>query len=71
MKEKFKNLCVVLVVLYVIYTVASFIFCLALASTDTQVGKKYKDFLTKVWERIKYEFRKVIDLFSNEDPVVE
>jgi len=71
MKEKFKNLCVALVILYTLYTVVSFAFCLIVASTDTSIGKKCKAFLTKIWERIKYEFRKVTDLFSNEDPIVE
>jgi len=71
MKEKFKNLCVVLVLLYTVYTVVSFVVCLLIASTDTNIGKKCKDYLTRIWEKIKYEFKKITDIFSHDDPVVE
>jgi hypothetical protein len=71
MKEKFKNICVVLVVGYTVYTVISFVAVLLLSATDTNIGKKCKDYLTRIWEKIKYEFKKITDIFSHDDPVVE
>ena len=71
MKEKFKNLCVVLVLLYTAYMVVSCIALFILSATDTNTGKKCKDFIAKVWEKIKNDAKKFITYFSHDDPVVE